>query len=176
MKSDKLHPPGYYQGDEHGSHGPPDPHGADHAPHDNTKYYWVFFWLCVLTSLSFLTMHFFADTPSVGWTIMMAVSCTKALLVMCFFMHLIWEANWKYVLTIPAGMMSIFLLIMLIPDVGCRTDNYTDERWLMAPVPQEAGEHAGPFHAPGVHVPGEDKEAGKKAGHPDKPAERTPGH
>ena len=32
------------------------------------------------------------------------------MLVIMFFMHLMWEANWKYVLTIPASMMSIFLL------------------------------------------------------------------
>ena len=34
---------------------------------------------------------------------MMAVSCTKAMLVILFFMHVKYEANWKYVLTIPAG-------------------------------------------------------------------------
>ena len=32
---------------------------------------------------------------------MMAVSCTKAMLVILFFMHVKYEANWKYVLTIP---------------------------------------------------------------------------
>ena len=36
-------------------------------------------------------------------------SCTKAMLVMLFFMHVKYEANWKYVLTIPAGCMAIFL-------------------------------------------------------------------
>ena len=51
---------------------------------------------------------------------MMAVSCVKTMLVVLFFMHLLWEANWKYVLTIPAAMMSLFLVIMLVPDVGCR--------------------------------------------------------
>ena len=40
---------------------------------------------------------------------MMAVSCTKAMLVIMFFMHLLWEANWKWVLTIPATFMSMFL-------------------------------------------------------------------
>ena len=41
--------------------------------------------------------------PQVGWAFMMAVSCTKAMLVILFFMHVKYEANWKYVLTIPAG-------------------------------------------------------------------------
>ena len=35
------------------------------------------------------------------WAFMMAVSCTKAMLVILFFMHVKYEANWKYVLTIP---------------------------------------------------------------------------
>ena len=59
---------------------------------------------------------------------MMGVSCVKAMLVILVFMHLIWEANWKYVLTIPAGMMSIFLVLMLIPDIGNRWNGYSEER------------------------------------------------
>ena len=39
---------------------------------------------------------------------------------MLFFMHLIWEADWKYVLTIPASIMSVFLVLALIPDIGMR--------------------------------------------------------
>ena len=61
---------------------------------------------------------------------MMAVSCTKAMLVILFFMHVKYEANWKYVLTIPAGMMSIFLMLMLVPDVGLRLHHASEERLL----------------------------------------------
>jgi cytochrome c oxidase subunit 4 len=80
------------------------------------------------------------------------------MLVILFFMHLMWEANWKYVLTIPASMMSIFLLLMLVPDIGRRTEKYASERWLYAPAPQKQHGHA---HAPEVfhedrpHDPGE---------------------
>jgi cytochrome c oxidase subunit 4 len=70
---------------------------------------------------------------------MMAVSCTKAMLVIMFFMHLLWEANWKWVLTIPASFMSVFLMLMLVPDVGWRQNNgyahYSEERLLFAPDP-----------------------------------------
>jgi cytochrome c oxidase subunit 4 len=69
---------------------------------------------------------------------MMAVSCAKAMLVILFFMHILWEANWKYVLTVPASLMSIFLMLMLIPDIGRRTDNYAEERWLHAAEPEPA--------------------------------------
>jgi cytochrome c oxidase subunit 4 len=68
------------------------------------------------------------DQPQVGWAFMLAVSCTKAMLVVLFFMHVWWEANWKYVLTIPAAMMALFLVIMLVPDIGLRNRMVSQER------------------------------------------------
>ena len=106
------------------------------------KYLLVFLALCFLTSASFFTVSPlwpYKDTPAVGWAFMMAVSCTKAMLVISFFMHLIWEANWKYVLTIPASIMSIFLVMMLVPDVGMRTEHYSRARWLYAAQPERVG-------------------------------------
>ncbi len=103
----------------------------DHGHGGNGKYWLVFIALCVLTSASFLTcspLWPFHDTPAIGRTFMMAVSCTKAMLVILFFMHLLWEANWKYVLTVPAAMMSLYLVLMLVPDVGLRMRNYSEER------------------------------------------------
>ncbi len=115
---------------------PTDTAHVDHEQHGGTGKYWlVFIALCILTSASFFTCSSywpFHDTPSIGWAFMMAVSCTKAMLVILFFMHLIWEANWKYVLTIPAGMMSFFLVLMLVPDVGLRVRNYSEERKVFA--------------------------------------------
>ncbi len=110
------------------------------------KYLLVFVCLCLLTGASFFTYSSywpFHDTPQVGWAFMMAVSCTKAMLVALFFMHLLWEANWKYVLTIPAMFMSLFLVLMLVPDVGMRMNNgfarYSEERLLhtASPAPIE---------------------------------------
>jgi len=108
---------------------------SDHSHGGVGKYMMVFLALCGLTTLSFFTYSRFwpfQDTPVVGWVFMMAVSCTKAMLVICFFMHLIWEANWKYVLTIPASLMSVFLVVALVPDVGQRTRYYAEERALYA--------------------------------------------
>ena len=87
----------------------------------------------------------------------------KALLVILFFMHMLWEANWKYVLTIPASMMSIFLLLMLVPDIGRRTTKYAEERWLYAAEPKdvstpgESAEELGNDHDHSSH--------GKKSDH-----------
>ena len=106
----------------HGEHG--GEHGHDEHGHGGlAKYVYVFLALCVLTSASFFTysdLWPFHHVPAVGWAFMMAVSCTKAMLVILFFMHVKYEASWKYVLTIPASIMAIFLILALIPDVGLR--------------------------------------------------------
>jgi cytochrome c oxidase subunit 4 len=140
------------------------PDGHDHG--GIGKYIAVFVALCLLTGASFLTYAPFwrEHVPmEASRALMMAVSCTKAMLVVMFFMHLLWEANWKWVLTIPASCMSIFLLLMLIPDVGMRQNNgfahYSRDRLLYAADPpavvvsedevleeQEDAHHDGPGH------------------------------
>ncbi|MFM8413650.1 MAG: cytochrome C oxidase subunit IV family protein [Planctomycetota bacterium] len=112
---------------EHAAHA----HEGDHGHGGIGKYLLVFAALCGLTTMSFLTYSSFwpwRDEPQVGWAFMMAVSCTKAMLVVLFFMHVWWEANWKYVLTIPAAMMAVFMVIMLVPDIGMRNRMVAQER------------------------------------------------
>ena len=106
----------------------------------------VFAALCGLTIVSFVTYKLFHDTPHLCWAVMMAVSCTKAMLVISFFMHLIWEANWKYVLTIPASLMAIFLMVTLVPDVGERTRYYSEERLQNASEPDATPRAHGESH------------------------------
>jgi len=118
---------------EHDEHDEHDHNSHDHGHGGIGKYLLVFLALCGLTTMSFLTYSSvwpWRDQPHVGWAFMMAVSCTKAMLVVLFFMHVFWEANWKYVLTIPAAMMAIFLALMLVPDVGMRTRMVSQERAL----------------------------------------------
>jgi len=142
-------PPAHAAHDDHG--GDHDHGGHAHAGHaqeghahgGNAKYIYVFLALCVLTGASFFTysdLWPFHETPQVGWAFMMAVSCTKAMLVILFFMHVKYEANWKYVLTIPAGFMSLFLIVMLVPDVGMRGRWASAERQLYMADPEEAPE------------------------------------
>jgi len=133
----------------HADHGHDDGHGHDAGGHDAGghggvgKYVAVFFALCGLTAISVGVGSFMpglrANAPGIMWGAMMAVSCAKASLVILFFMHLKWEANWKYVLTVPASIMSVFLMLMLIPDIGLRTRWYAEERWLYAPPPPVSG-------------------------------------
>jgi len=126
------------------AHGDPhtQPHGAHDAHHGGIgQYIAVFIALCFLTACSFFTTSRYwpwHDQPQVGWAFMMAVSCTKAMLVILFFMHILWEANWKFVLTIPAALMSIFLLLMLVPDIGMRGRWASEERQHQMAVPRAA--------------------------------------
>ena len=120
-------------------------HGHEHDE-GIAKYIYVFLALCVLTGASFFTYSSywpFHDQPKIGWAFMMAVSCTKAMLVILFFMHVKYEANWKYVLTIPAGFMSIFLTLMLVPDIGLRMLWYSPERELYMATPRAASDAHG---------------------------------
>ena len=148
----------------------PDSHGIDkgvvrhhlgdtndtHQGHGGLGVYMmVFVSLCILTLLSFLVGNSAVlrdKAPQVMWAAMMAVSCAKAMLVMLFFMHLKWEANWKWVLTVPASFMSIFLLLMLVPDIGWRQNTgyagYSLERRFYSAEPQDsADEHHEAEHA-----------------------------
>ena len=115
------------------------PHSHAHADHEHHahedhgigQYLAVFAALCLLTGASFFTYSSywpFHATPQVGWAFMMAVSCTKAMLVILFFMHVKYEASWKYVLTIPPAIMAIFLMLALVPDVGLRSRMFSEER------------------------------------------------
>jgi caa(3)-type oxidase subunit IV len=112
----------------------------EHASHGGLgKYLAVAVALMILTAISFIVANSpIMDTPAVGWLVMMAVSVTKAMLVIMFFMHLIWEANWKYVLTIPCTIMSVLLVMALVPDVGRRYRQTTPDRLLHAAEITEA--------------------------------------
>ena len=138
--------PGELPGTSHGhdGHGDHDSVGHDPGGHESHgglgQYLAVFAALCALTTMSFFTYSSlwpWRDQPHVGWAFMMAVSCTKAMLVVLFFMHVLSEANWKYVLTIPAAMMAIFLALMLVPDVGLRNRMVSQERALHMASPSD---------------------------------------
>jgi cytochrome c oxidase subunit 4 len=113
-------------------------HDHDHEEHHGGSirlYVSVALALLVLTFMSYLTytpMWPFGDSVGIKRLWMMAVSCTKAMLVIMFFMHLKWEANWKWVLTVPASMMSIFLVLVLVPDVGWRMRYASPQRMIYA--------------------------------------------
>jgi cytochrome c oxidase subunit 4 len=138
------------------------PHGAHHPPSGVTIYVMVAVALVILTSFSYATNLPFwntlvGDSLAVKRTWMMAVSCTKAMLVILFFMHLKWEANWKWVMTVPASMMSLLLILALVPDIGRRMRHASHERLIYAAEQPEREAHGEPGTArrPAKHTVGE---------------------
>ena len=168
----------------HASHLPDDHGHSAHAEgHDHggiAKYIYVFLALCFLTTMSFFTYSDLWPWPdaAVKRLFMTAVSCTKAMLVILFFMHVKYEANWKYVLTIPASIMSVFLCLALVPDIGARVNGlfgyhgrYSEERWehvgreqdvkvMVTASKHEAEEHEAEEHAGGEQAGVEDQHSG----------------
>ena len=123
---------------------PADPTTDEHGEHGTglALYIYVFVALCVLTGASFFTVSDAwpfksAELAWIKWTFMMAVSVTKAFLVIIFFMHLKYEKSWKYMLTIPTLMMAVFLMLMLVPDIGRRTRKHSHSRDYFAAEPSD---------------------------------------
>jgi cytochrome c oxidase subunit 4 len=138
-----------------------DPHSVEHGHGGSIRtYVMVALALVFLTACSYWTytpFWPFGDNVAIKRTWMMAVSCTKAMLVILFFMHLKWEANWKWVLTVPASMMSLLLVLALVPDVGRRMRTASRERMINAaeqPEREAAGE-PGTALRPAEHPVGE---------------------
>lgn len=99
----------------------------------------VFVMLCGLTGLSYwIANSWLMDNAVYGWLAMIGVSAAKALLVISFFMHLWWEKRWKYVLTIPAILIAVLLVVLLIPDVLDRVSTYSKTRLDDAPLAVES--------------------------------------
>src|SRR4029079_993938 len=138
------------------------PEGAHHPPSGVTIYVMVAVGLAFLTSLSYATHlpiwnTLVGDNLAVKRTWMMAVSCTKAMLVILFVMHLKWEANWKWIVTVPASMMSILLMLALVPDIGRRMNHASRQRLTFAAAQpeREAKGEPGTARQPAKHPVGE---------------------
>ena len=97
----------------------------------------VFLLLCGLTAVSFWISgsKMMTDSVNLARGCLIAVSAAKAMLVITFFMHLWWEKRWKYVLTVPALILAVIMILLLIPDVGLRSETYSSQRKLHAPIP-----------------------------------------
>ena len=107
----------------------------------------VFGLLVGLTGMSFgVANSSIMDDRIIGWSVMVGISVCKAMLVAAFFMHLWWERAWKYALTIPTLFMGSMLVLLLVPDIGMRTDHYPRSRQLLSPesitVPNAPGDES----------------------------------
>lgn len=126
---------------------------AHNEPHaSSATYFAIFIALVVLTAISFgIGMYLSALPKWIANLAMVTVSSAKAMLVILFFMHLLFEANWKYVLTFPAAGMSLFLVGMLYFEFHDRSRTYAEERWIYAAEPADATDADGAEHSETAH-------------------------
>ena len=121
---------------------------TDSPPTSQRKVFLIVFGLLVvLTGISFgVANSWIMDDRIIGWSVMVGISVCKAMLVAAFFMHLWWERAWKYALTIPTLFMGSMLVLLLVPDIGMRTDHYPRSRQLLSPesitVPNAPGDES----------------------------------
>lgn len=116
---------------------------------DSRPFLFVFAALLVLTLCSFgVAQSPLMETPWLGWAVMLGISLAKAILVVLFFMHFLWERVWKYAVTLPVVFLAAVLVLLLIPDIAWRLEHYSLERrerapqWPTAPAPgQLEGTH-----------------------------------
>lgn len=119
---------------------------SDSPPTSQRKVFLVVFGLLVvLTGMSFWVANSaIMNDRIIGWSLMLGISVCKAMLVVAFFMHLWWERAWKYALTVPTLFMGSMLVLLLVPDIGMRTDHYPRSRQMLSPeaitVPDAPGD------------------------------------
>ena len=115
-----------------------DKHGSYQA-----NYLAVFGALCVFTVLSVIFDGFHLKGRTVlgmNGTVLLAVlvlsvAVAKAMCVMMYFMHLKFEANWKYLLLAPTITLALGIPLALLPDIGVHYYRVT------APQLEQTGQH-----------------------------------
>ena len=88
----------------------------------------VFFALLILTVLEYYYAQWFAEASFavlVGGLMLLAV--IKASLVGLFFMHLLFEGRWKYMMLIPTAFLACVAVFALVPDIAMRLAEPADQ-------------------------------------------------
>jgi cytochrome c oxidase subunit 4 len=93
---------------------------SDHvAP--KTMYYWVFIALILGTGLTVAAAE--VDLGSLNNVVMLAIACTKAVLVILFFMHVRWSTSLTWVV-VASGFFWLLILF------GLTMTDYMSRGWV----------------------------------------------
>src|SRR5262245_26584430 len=86
-----------------------------HAP-----YMKVWLALAVLTGIEYFYALILKDHFQILVLGLVFLALVKASMVGWYFMHLKFERPWVYILIVPAGVMAVFLTLMLYPDMAMK--------------------------------------------------------
>jgi cytochrome c oxidase subunit IV len=110
-------------------------HTPEQLAHEQRRYLQVFFWLALLTAVEIGVIY--APIPHLAIGLMLVVlAATKATMVALFYMHLAVERRTLAYIALTPAVLCVFLLFMLLPDLGAFTRALTHA----TPVAAEAHE------------------------------------
>jgi caa(3)-type oxidase subunit IV len=95
-------------------------HTAEQLAHEHRRYIQVFAWLAVLTALELAVIYMPIPKLAIG-SMLVVLAGTKATLVALFFMHLAVEKRTLAYIALTPAVLCVFLVFMLLPDLGAIT-------------------------------------------------------
>jgi len=95
-------------------------HTPEQLAHEHRRYLQVFFWLALLTAVE-LAVVYPHISPLAKGLMLVVLAGTKAALVALFYMHLSVERRTLAYIALTPAVLCVFLVFMLLPDLGAFT-------------------------------------------------------
>lgn len=92
-------------------------HTEEQLRHEERRYLQVFAWLAVLTALELGVIYMPIAHGAIIF-MLVVLAATKAALVALFYMHLAVEKRTLTYIALTPAVLCVFLLFMLMPDLG----------------------------------------------------------
>ena len=112
-------------------------HTSEELDREERRYLVVFGWLAMLTALEIAVIYLPMSKVAIG-VILVILASTKASMVALYYMHLVNEKRTLTYIALTPAILCVFLVFMLLPDLGAVTRALTH---LTAPAHAEAPEH-----------------------------------
>src|SRR5919197_5840769 len=95
-------------------------HTPEQLAHEQRRYLQVFAWLAVLTAIEIAVIYMPIPHLAIG-LMLVVLAATKASLVALFYMHLALEKRTLTYIALTPALLCVFLVFMLLPDLGAFT-------------------------------------------------------
>ena len=95
-------------------------HSAEAIAQEERRYFQVFFWLFVLTVLEIGVTYMPISKLVIG-SMLVLLAGTKAAMVGLYYMHLANEKRMLMYIALTPAVLCVFLIFMLLPDLGAVT-------------------------------------------------------
>ncbi len=96
-------------------------HGAhDHHDHEERRYLVIFFWLTIMTAVEIGITYLPLSKMAIGAGLVL-LAAGKAALVALYYMHLVNEKRTLTYIALTPMVLCVFLILMLLPDLGAIT-------------------------------------------------------